>query len=45
MASEVEAAQTAKPSEDTIFGKILRGEIPCTFIYEDPEVEPLIFVC
>jgi len=23
---------------DTIFGKILRGEIPCKFIYEDAQV-------
>uniref|UniRef100_A0A1L8EGS2 Putative zinc-binding protein of the histidine triad hit family n=2 Tax=Haematobia irritans TaxID=7368 RepID=A0A1L8EGS2_HAEIR len=35
MSSEVEKAQTAAPSEDTIFGKILRKEIPCNFIYED----------
>jgi len=35
MADEVQKAQTAAPSEDTIFGKILRGEIPCKFIYED----------
>lgn len=35
MTDEVQKAQTAAPSEDTIFGKILRGEIPCKFIYED----------
>ncbi|XP_017783018.1 PREDICTED: histidine triad nucleotide-binding protein 1 [Nicrophorus vespilloides] len=35
MADEVQLAQTAKPDGDTIFGKILRKEIPCTFIYED----------
>ncbi|XP_008551936.1 adenosine 5'-monophosphoramidase HINT1 isoform X1 [Microplitis demolitor] len=35
MASEVEKAQSAAPGEDTIFGKILRKEIPCKFIYED----------
>lgn len=35
MATEVQLAQTAKPEEDTIFGKILRKEIPCNFIYED----------
>ncbi|XP_023173388.1 histidine triad nucleotide-binding protein 1 [Drosophila hydei] len=35
MANEVEKAQSAAASEDTIFGKILRKEIPCTFIYED----------
>ena len=38
MSGEVEKAQTAAPSEDTIFGKILRGEIPCKFIYEDDQV-------
>ncbi|XP_065185892.1 adenosine 5'-monophosphoramidase HINT1-like [Sycon ciliatum] len=35
MASEVEKAQSAAPEEDTIFGKISRGEIPCKFVYED----------
>ncbi|XP_022655437.1 histidine triad nucleotide-binding protein 1-like [Varroa jacobsoni] len=35
MASEVEKAKTATPGGDTIFGKILRGEIPSKFIYED----------
>ncbi|KAH8341312.1 hypothetical protein KR059_002312, partial [Drosophila kikkawai] len=35
MASEVDKAQTAAASEDTIFGKILRKEIPCKFIHED----------
>ncbi|XP_004518801.1 histidine triad nucleotide-binding protein 1 isoform X2 [Ceratitis capitata] len=35
MSSEVAKAQTASASEDTIFGKILRKEIPCKFIYED----------
>lgn len=38
MASEVEKAQAAAPDEDTIFGKILRKEIPCKFIYEDDKV-------
>ena len=38
MASEVEKAQDAKPGGDTIFGKILRGEIPTKFIYEDDQV-------
>ncbi|KAK3094392.1 hypothetical protein FSP39_001167 [Pinctada imbricata] len=37
MASETEKAQTAKPEGDTIFGKILRKEIPTTFIYEDEQ--------
>lgn len=38
MADEVEKAQAAKQTGDTIFGKILRKEIPCTFIYEDDKV-------
>ncbi|XP_065164371.1 adenosine 5'-monophosphoramidase HINT1 [Atheta coriaria] len=37
MASEVELAQNASPGDDTIFGKILRGEIPCKLIYEDEQ--------
>ncbi|OAD61001.1 Histidine triad nucleotide-binding protein 1 [Eufriesea mexicana] len=37
MATEVEKAQTAVPTEDTIFGKILRKEIPCEFIYTDDQ--------
>ena len=36
--SEVEKAQAAAPEEDTIFGKIARGEIPTKFIYEDDKV-------
>ncbi|CAH0551876.1 unnamed protein product [Brassicogethes aeneus] len=35
MSDEVQLAQTAEAGEDTIFGKILRKEIPCNFIYED----------
>ncbi|XP_070168220.1 adenosine 5'-monophosphoramidase HINT1 [Polyergus mexicanus] len=35
MATEVEKAQSAVPENETIFGKILRKEIPCNFIYED----------
>ncbi|KAL1132656.1 hypothetical protein AAG570_010608 [Ranatra chinensis] len=35
MADEVAKAQTAVAGGDTIFGKILRKEIPCNFIYED----------
>lgn len=41
MATEVEKAQTAAPGGDTIFGKILRKEIPCEFIYEDDKVSIL----
>lgn len=43
MASEVEKAQSAAPGEDTIFGKILRKEIPCKFIYEDNQVDNYLF--
>lgn len=35
MADEVQLAQNAQGGDDTIFGKILRKEIPCKFIYED----------
>lgn len=36
--SEVEKAIAVDPDqEDTIFGKILRKEIPCEFIYEDDQ--------
>ncbi|XP_064106508.1 adenosine 5'-monophosphoramidase HINT1-like [Macrobrachium nipponense] len=35
--SEVEKAQTAAPGGDTIFGKIIRGEIPTKFIHEDDQ--------
>lgn len=38
MSDEVEKASTALPGGDTIFGKILRKEIPCNFIYEDERV-------
>ncbi|GLV44682.1 histidine triad nucleotide binding protein 1 [Carabus blaptoides fortunei] len=37
MADEVSLAQAANPEGDTIFGKILRKEIPCNFIYEDDQ--------
>ena len=36
--NEVAKAQTATKGGDTIFGKILRGEIPTKFIYEDEQV-------
>ncbi|XP_055382502.1 adenosine 5'-monophosphoramidase HINT1 [Condylostylus longicornis] len=35
MSDEVEKAQQAERGGDTIFGKILRKEIPCNFIHED----------
>lgn len=38
MSNEVDKASTAQPGGDTIFGKILRKEIPCNFIYEDDRV-------
>ena len=38
MAGEVEAAQTAIPGQDTIFGKITRKEIPSEILYEDDQV-------
>ncbi|XP_063835809.1 adenosine 5'-monophosphoramidase HINT1 [Ostrinia nubilalis] len=34
---EVELAQSAAPGGDTIFGKILRKEIPAKFVYEDEQ--------
>ncbi|XP_059155730.1 adenosine 5'-monophosphoramidase HINT1-like isoform X2 [Physella acuta] len=37
MASEVELAQSAQPGGDTIFGKIIRGEIKTNFLYEDEQ--------
>lgn len=41
MSDEVDKAKTALPGGDTIFGKILRKEIPCNFIYEDDRVSIL----
>ncbi|XP_054270933.1 adenosine 5'-monophosphoramidase HINT1-like isoform X2 [Macrosteles quadrilineatus] len=35
MSNEETLAQQAAPGTDTIFGKILRKEIPCNFIHED----------
>ncbi|XP_053621117.1 adenosine 5'-monophosphoramidase HINT1 [Plodia interpunctella] len=37
MADEVKKAQTAVAGGDTIFGKILRKEIPAKFVYEDDQ--------
>ncbi|XP_026756152.2 adenosine 5'-monophosphoramidase HINT1-like [Galleria mellonella] len=34
---EVKLAQSAVPGGDTIFGKILRKEIPAKFVYEDDQ--------
>ncbi|KAL1512187.1 hypothetical protein AB1Y20_005452 [Prymnesium parvum] len=33
--SEVDKAQEARPGGETIFGKIIRKEIPATIVYED----------
>lgn len=38
MADEISKAQAAKPGGDTIFGKILRKEIPAKIIFEDEKV-------
>ncbi|VDP04880.1 unnamed protein product [Soboliphyme baturini] len=35
--SEEQKAQTAVPEKDTIFGKIVRKEIPASIIYEDDD--------
>merc|ERR1712156_182547 len=35
MADEVAKAQSAQPGGDTIFGKIIRKEIPAKILYED----------
>eukprot|EP00053_Salpingoeca_punica_P024829 m.14799 g.14799 ORF g.14799 m.14799 type:complete len:297 (-) comp7229_c1_seq1:1487-2377(-) len=37
MSDEKAKAQTAKPGGDTIFGKILRKEIPASIVYEDDQ--------
>lgn len=37
MADETAKAQTAKAGGDTIFGKIIRKEIPTTLIFEDDQ--------
>ena len=36
--AEVKAAQSASPGGDTIFGKIIRKELPADFLYEDDKV-------
>ncbi|XP_075056729.1 adenosine 5'-monophosphoramidase HINT1-like [Mixophyes fleayi] len=37
MADEISKAQTACPSGDTIFGKIIRKEMPANIIYEQDD--------
>jgi len=44
MADELQKAHAARPGGDTIFGKILRKEIPCSFIYEDDQVDDIAVV-
>ena len=39
MADETSKAQTAKPTEDTIFGKIARKEIPVDLLHDDEQVK------
>ena len=41
MSNETELAQAARPGGDTIFGKIIRKEIPAKIIYEDEQVKRL----
>lgn len=38
MSDEVKKAQDAGPANDTVFGKILRKEIPSTWLHEDDKV-------
>ena len=38
MADEVAKAQQSQPGGDTIFGKIIRGEIPTDFLHQDEKV-------
>lgn len=40
MADEIAKAQAARPGGDTIFGKIIRKEIPAKIIFEDDQVDP-----
>ena len=42
MSDEERAAQAAKPGGDTIFGKIIRKEIPAKIIYEDDQVTSIV---
>uniref|UniRef100_A0A5F9D487 HIT domain-containing protein n=1 Tax=Oryctolagus cuniculus TaxID=9986 RepID=A0A5F9D487_RABIT len=37
MADEIAKAQVAQPGGDTIFGKIIRKEIPAKIIFEDDQ--------
>jgi len=44
MADEVAKAQESQPGGDTIFGKIIRGEIPTDFLHQDDKVLGLVLV-
>lgn len=43
MADEMAKAQAAQPGGDTIFGRIIRKEIPADLIHEDDKVRVHIF--
>ncbi|KAL2294579.1 hypothetical protein Nmel_008318 [Mimus melanotis] len=43
MADEISKAQAARPGGDTIFGKIIRKEIPANIIYEDEQANYTIY--
>lgn len=38
MSDEIAKAQSAHPTEDTIFGKIARKEIPVPLLHDDDKV-------
>ena len=40
--AEVKAAQSASTGGDTIFGKIVRKELPADILYEDDRVSSLL---
>ena len=42
MSDEIAKAQTAKPTEDTIFGKIARKEIKVDLIHDDDQENQLL---
>ncbi|XP_001377903.1 adenosine 5'-monophosphoramidase HINT1 [Monodelphis domestica] len=45
MTDEISKAQTAQPGGDTIFGKIIRKEIPAKIIFEDDQCLAFHDVC
>ena len=40
---EIEKARSATEGGDTIFGKIIRGEIPANIIYNDEQVRDFLY--